>query len=229
MREFSRTASFSRNIFGSKQGIEKGEKPARAMNGKERWQFFAKPPPAIQEFFKLLSWFSFTLDAEVTTLPWDLCHGTTSSPTIATNFLEEVSPESMELGKHEDYNTEEEGIAFGIPILYGKGFHPSCFINGAPGKPWLISALIYSTHENFRPEYGMGTMFYKKDGTIAFKTPCRDLRVVICEGDILHSIEQSHLPPNMATWRVSYVFKLALNPKSETQSMKQLFSKAMSG
>ncbi|MBM3192002.1 MAG: hypothetical protein FJZ63_05060, partial [Chlamydiae bacterium] len=35
MRNFSQKATFSRNSYGSAEAIEKGEKPARSMNGKE--------------------------------------------------------------------------------------------------------------------------------------------------------------------------------------------------
>lgn len=227
MRAFSQSAPFSKLIYGSKEGRDRGEKPARSMTGKERWGLFAAPPPVIGEFFKLLSTLSVQLDGEITTLPWELCKGTISSPALATNFLEEVSQESTDLGIHDDYSTEE-GISFGIPVLYAneKQFHPSRFVNGEAGRPWLISAILYSADEKFRPEYGMGTLFYNKDKKQAFRTDCVDLRIALFEGDILHSIEPSHFPPNTATWRVSYVFKLIMNPKRVDQSMKKAFFEA---
>ena len=98
MRDFSKKVTFSRNSYGSPEAIDKGEKPARSMNGKERWQLFNQSPPAIKEIYKLFGCLSDRLDAEITTLPWELCdpssHG---SPSVLGNLLEEASFESMEL------------------------------------------------------------------------------------------------------------------------------------
>src|SRR5579862_1559146 len=101
MQHFSKEASFSRNSYGSSEAIEKGEKPARSMNGKERWQFFSNPPAAILEVYKLFGLLGAKLNADITTLPWELCdqssHG---SSAVLVNKIEEASQESMELGKH---------------------------------------------------------------------------------------------------------------------------------
>jgi hypothetical protein len=53
------------------------------------------------------------------------------------------------------------------------------------------------------------------------------MRLVIFEGDIVHAIEQSKLPPQENLWRVSYVFKLLINPKDKQRSMRQAFSELM--
>jgi hypothetical protein len=225
MHHFSKNATFSRNSYGSPEAIEKGEKPALSMNGKERWQFFASPPRAITEVYKLLGTLSFRLNAEITTLPWELCdreaHG---SPAVIANKLEEASAESREWGKHQDCNPENK-VSFGIPVLYSeeKMLHAEAFINGAPGKPWLISVMVYSSDENFLPEYCMGTVFYDQLGQIALRVNCSNMRLVLFEGDILHSIEESNIPPGIKTWRVSYVFKLIVNPKDPTVSLRQAF------
>lgn len=225
MREFSAKTSFSRNSYGSPESIEKGEKPARSMNGKERWQFFSNPPQPMHEVYKLLALLGYHLDAEVSTLPWELCDQTTGSPSVIANFIEEASEESMEFGKHQDSNPEK-GIAFGIPILYAKEkkFYPSQFINGDRGNPWLVSLMLYSTSDTFLREYAMGTAFYKTDGQIALKTDCLDMRLVLFEGDIFHTIDASKIPLGKKEWRVSYVFKLLINPKKKGQSMKKAFS-----
>lgn len=199
------------------------------MNTKERWNLFSNPPPTIQEVHKLLSFFAYHLNAEITTMPWELCHETTGSPSVNPSVIvnyhnEAISNLSMELGKHQDYKPEK-GIFFGIPILYRKNgeYHESRFVNGAPGKPWLVSLMLYSNSENFRPEYGMGTVFFKADGEVALKMDCRDARLVLFEGDIFHSPEESRIPPNVKPWRVSYVLKLIVNPKSEAQCIKKEF------
>lgn len=224
MQTFSKTAPFSRNSYGSPEAIERGEKPARSMNGKERWQFFSQPPAAINELYKLFGLFAHKLNADITTLPWELCdpsaHG---SPAVIANKLEEATRESMDLGKHQDCNPEGN-VPCGIPVLYDPGeLHPAQFINGAPGKPWLISVMVYTTDEEFRPEYCLGTAFYQKDGKLVVKANCLNMRIVIFEGDIFHSIEESNIPDEVKTWRISYVFKLIVNPKEENQNVKAAF------
>ncbi|MES2121583.1 MAG: hypothetical protein V4492_02255 [Chlamydiota bacterium] len=229
LRNYSQNASFSRNSYGSAEAIEKGERPARSMNGKERWQFFARPPQAIHELFKLFGDLAHRMNAEITTLPWELCDERgNGSPSVIGNRLEEASLESMELGMHQDCNPEN-GIPFAIPVLYGSGeeVHPSSFINGDQGRPWIVSAMVYSTGEDFIPEYRMGTAFYTQDKTVALRADCKDMRLVIFEGDIFHTIEESAFPENAKNWRVSYVFKLLINPKAKERSMREVFSRLL--
>ncbi len=225
LRSFTETASFSRKSFGSREGIESGERPALSMNSRERWDFFSKPPLLVREFFHLLSHWAELLDAEIATLPWELHDGQVGSPSVIANLVEEVSVESMERGKHQDY-CPEDGISFGIPMLFSEkgALHERCFSNGAVGKPWLISAMIYSTKEGFLPEYGMGTAFYRGNGELAVRSNCLDRRLVLFEGDLFHSIEASTIPQGVASWRASYVFKLSMNPKNPEVSLKQKFS-----
>jgi hypothetical protein len=230
LREYSIKASFSRHSYGSEEGKEAGEKPARSMNNKERWAFFAKPPKAVLALQELFGWFAHSMDAEISLLPWELCGETTSSPAVTANLVEETTQESMAHGKHQDY-VPLTGLPFSIPRLYGEEgeFHPNHFENGAPGKPWLISAMLYSTADSFQPSYGMGTVYYREDGSIAFRSDCLDTRLVLFEGDLPHSIEASNIPDGVNTWRVSYVFKLVVNPKKEGESMKSQFAQLTSG
>lgn len=224
-RTYSRNATFSRSSYASHDSREQGEEPARSMNNKEKWEFFAKPPLVIREIYKLLGWLAHQVNADISTLPWDLCDQSICASAVATNRLEKVSKASMDMGKHEDFNTGT-GIPFGIPILYNptKTFYPSRFENGAPGYPWLVSLMVYATEDNFiAPDYGIGTIFCKKEGAIAAKADSRHARFVLFEGDILHSIEESRIPPDVKTWRISYVFKLIINPRSAMNSIKQQF------
>lgn len=226
MRRYSESATFSRNSYGSREAIARGEKPAQSMNGKERWQFFAKPPGAIYELYKLLSTLSEQLNAEIMTLPWELCtHDSSSgSPSVIANRLEEASKESQELGKHQDCNPEER-ISFEIPVLYNVGSHPSKFINGAQGRPFLVSVMFYVTAPDFAPEHGLGTVFYDDTGNIASRVRCQNMRLVLFQGDIFHSIEESIAPKK--SWRISYVYKLLINPREEGDQinirLKQFF------
>lgn len=222
MLHFSKTATFSRNSYGSSEAIEKGEKPALSMNGKERWQFFSRPPLAINEVYKLFGMLAERLGADITTLPWELCDSAgRSSPAVIANRVEEASLQSMELGKHKDCNPENR-VSFAVPRLYSqeKQFHACQFVNGAQGNPWLISVMVYTTAEAFLPEYCMGTIFYNEDGSVALRANCMNMRIVLFEGDIVHSIEESKIPSDTSTWRVSYVFKLIVNPKKDDQDLK---------
>lgn len=225
LRNYSRDATFSRSSYACQESREKGEEPARSMNNREKWEFFAKPPQPIKEIYKLFGTFANRINADISTLPWDLCDQSICASAVATNRLERVSKESMDMGKHEDFNTEK-GIPFGIPVLYEKEktFFPGSFVNGDPGKPWLVSFMVYATEENFLvPEYGIGTIFCKKNGEVVTKADCHHMRFVLFEGDILHSIEESKIPSEISTWRVSYVFKLIINPKEANRSMRTAF------
>ena len=66
----------------------------------------------------------------------------------------------------------------------------------------------------------MGTGFYEENGELAFRANCTHMRLVLFEGDIFHSIEESKIPENVQTWRVSYVFKLIFNPRQNEQHLK---------
>ncbi len=221
MREISRNASFSRKSYGSLEGKEKGESPAQSMNNQEKWEFFAKPPQAIEELYGLFGLIGSKLDAKVSTLPWDLCDAKLCASAFATNRLERCSSESMNTGKHTDYDPVK-GLPFAIPILSSeeKKYHPSNFINGEAGKPLLVSAMLYVTEDNFCPEFGLGTIFCENSGEVAKRLNCQHMRICIFEGDILHSIEKSNIPDNIHTWRISFVFKLMINPNRLNVDLK---------
>lgn len=230
LRSFSLHAPFSKNSYGSKDAIERGEKPAFSMNGKERWQFFSKPLSAIAEVYRLFSTLGKKLNAELTTLPWELFDpSSVGSPALIANKLERASEESMDWGKHQDSNPAKN-IPFGIPVLYSEeqAFHPEQFTNGDLGRPWLVSVMVYCTADNFLPHYRMGTVFYDENQKIAFRANCLDMRLVFFEGDLFHSIEASEIPSDVNTWRISYVFKMIVNPKAKTANLKQAFFDLMS-
>ncbi len=225
LRSFSESATFSKTIYASPESKGRGEKAAYAMNGMEKWQFFSKPLEPIKEVYNLFKVLGNQLDAEITTLPWELWDRTTNSPSFATNFIYEASKESMELGKHRDYHPEK-GISFGIPVLYSDEdlFHEGTFRNGDVGKPWLVTVMLYATSEDFQKEHGLGTVFCRDSGEIVFRADCLHMRLIFFEGDLIHSIEPSKHASDENIWRVSYVFKLIINPKKHDQSMKESFS-----
>ncbi len=229
IRELFEKASYSRFSYGSLESIDKGEKPGRSMNNQERWSLFSRYPPAIREVYKLFSTLADQMNADLMTLPWELCHGKASAPSIITNYHEEITEESMLNGKHQDCNPQGM-ISFGIPLLYGQEgeFHDRQFINGDTGKPWMISLMLYSTSKDFLPsEYQMGTVFYHDDGQEALKAHCVNTRMVLFEGDISHSTDVSKIPSEKKVWRTSYVFKLVMNPKKKEQNLKEDFRSLM--
>lgn len=225
-RNYFEAASYSRYSYSTANSGEEGEKPGYSMNTKERWKLFSNPPPSILQLHQFLSSLSARIDAKITTAPWELSHKPDAvTPSVIINYHTEVSNESMRLGVHRDCHPAK-GIFFGIPILYQEPgrFHDNCFENGAPGKPWVVSALLYVASEHFLPAYRMGTVFYREDGNAALKTNCLDGRFILFEGDLFHSVEESNVPSDQKVWRVSYVLKLLINPKKANQNVKEQFS-----
>jgi len=228
LRNYSLSASFSNNIYGSTESISDGEIPAKAMNSQERWHFFTNPPLAVNQLFHWLSHLAAKLNVEIMTLPWELSNDTTNSPAIATNFLYQMSTTSSQLGIHKDYEPEKL-IPFAIPQLYNSSatHFANQFINGAAGHPWMVTIMLYAAHENFEPGYGMGTLFYDDNKQLKHRVDCQHGRIVLFEGDIFHSIEPSFAPPSGEIWRLSYVFKLIFNPNSNASSVRSSFTKSL--
>ena len=225
-RAFLEKLTYSRTTYSSLDSKQRGEKAAYSMNTKERWSLFTNPPPMIHEVHKLLSFLSSHLDVEISIAPWELSHQENSvTPSVIVNYYTEIASETMLISRHQDCKPKE-GIFYGIPILYPSAapFHECRFENGAVGKPWIVSMLLYATSKDFLPEHQMGTVFYKTNGEAALKTDCFNGRFVFFEGDLFHSAEESNIPSAQSLWRISYVLKLVLNPKLETQCVKQLFS-----
>jgi len=229
LRDLFGNATYSRFSYGSPESIEQGEKPAKSMNNKERWDFFSKSPPVLEELHKLFSIFAHEMDADLMTLPWELCHGTTGSPSVIANYHEKITQESLRFGKHQDC-CPAEGVLFGIPKLYAENeLQEKQFENGAKGKPWMISMMLYSTSANFCPKYKMGTVFFDSQEKVMLQLGCKHSRLILFEGDIHHSTDASEIPVEINVWRTSYVFKLIMNPKRREQNLKQDFYKWIKG
>ena len=230
MRNFYERADFEVPVFSSRSSQEKNEKPSFSMNGKDKWKFFSLPPSPIQELYRLLALIAHDLHVDVTTHPWSLSSETCNAPAFVVNYHREISEESAKIGKHRDYNTQK-GVPFGVRKLYAEKeeLHQQRFINGEQGKPWLITAMLYSTSEGFLPGYGMGSGYYKGNGEKAEVSECLDMRLIFFEGDVIHGVEKGNIPKGENPWRISYVFKLMLNPKEENQNIKKEFSSFMLG
>lgn len=218
---FSQRATFSRDSYGSAEAIALGEKPAHTMNTKERWQLFSHPLKAIRSLADLFSTLAERLDADITTLPWELCDAKgQGSPSILANKVEQSSTMTMELGKHQDYDPEKK-VSFTIPNLHSPDkLHLSPFVNGDKGRPWILTVMIYDANDNFETSYRLGTVFYDSKKELQKRVSCKPMRLVLFEGNIIHSIEESKLPEGVSTWRISYVFKIIINPKKESSCLK---------
>lgn len=225
LNTFSSSATFSMNSYGSMEAIAQGEKPAFTMNTKERWQLFARPPKAIESLFSFFSLIAHQLNADITTLPWELKDKNgQGSPAVLANKIEKSSALSMDLGIHQDYDPEKK-LSFSIPVLHGdkKGMHQSPFINGDTAKPWMLTVMIYDAADNFTSDFGLGTVFYDRQKKEHKRLACHPMRIVLFEGSIYHSIEESKLNDEINTWRISYVFKIIINPRDEHSSVKKSF------
>ncbi len=220
VREFSRACEFNEHSYGSLDTAAIGEKPSLTTDSKQRWSLFFEPPSPICHFYDFLSFLTHELSFEILTMPWALFNGISGSPAIIANKVQEVKVDSMVRGKHKDFDPTKK-LAFKIPSLYGGPEHEECYANGAVGKPYLLTMMIYSIAENFSCGYEMGTAFFSEDGAKMQKALCKDMRIVIFEGDIKHSIAASNMPEGINTWRVSYVYKLVFNPKNKEQSIRQ--------
>jgi hypothetical protein len=219
VRDFSQKATFSRAIPSY---------PAQTMNHQERLLLFSLPPAPLLQVYKLLSGLGHAMDATISTLPWELAGGEGDvSSSVAANYLCRASRESMELGIHKD-SSPETRVAYAIPNLYDPGeVHPKQFVNGDPGCPLIVSLMLYAHAENYRPEYLMGTLFYDKRGEPVACSPCDHMRLVLFEGDIDHTIQESNIPDDVDTWRVSYVYKLLINPHHAGQCLRSLLHKQL--
>ena len=123
-------------------------------------------------------------------------------------------------GVHKDYNPKEK-LPFVIPNLYDSIFpHIGNFENGQQGKPYMLSLLLYSTEDNFLPSFRTGTVFLSSDKKTKKESDCLNGGIVLFEGDIDHSLAMSSIPAGIDTWRVSYVYKIILNPRKENSNIK---------
>ena len=229
MREFNRNARFSLPTYNTNESIKMGEKPTYGFTGSEAWEFFKHSPQPIKEIYKLLGTLAYLMDADVSTFPWWLQDPEIGHPTINVNRVTEMTPENSKLGKHAD-SLPEKAMFFGIPVLYANnGQYHTTFNNGDVGKPLIMSCLLYVTEFNFiSSEYGLGTLYYSKNGEIAHSIPCQHMDLHFFQSDIIHTIEDSRIPPDVNTYRTSYVFKLIFNPRHENQPLKELFWSAFS-
>ncbi|WP_420422388.1 hypothetical protein [Simkania sp.] len=227
MREISENLDLEVPVFGPTETLGKLENKVRWMDNPGRWKLFSNPPGPFQELYRFFGFLAEKLQVDVSTQPWMLCSESSSLPAFVVNYHEAMSVEDERGYKHCDCEPEK-GVCFAIPNLHAneRGFHKTNFVNGDVGKPLLLTVILYSTSEKYLPEYGLGTAYYDQSGKKVFSSDCIDMRLVLFEGNIMHGVEASHLPEKGA-WRISYVFKLLLNPKDGSQNIKESLKKLL--
>lgn len=83
-----------------------------------------------------------------------------------------------------------------------------------------MTLLLYTTEENFNPNYGLGTSFYNSEDRWHIVN-CKHMNMVFFRDDIFHSLAASNIPNDIKTSRVSYVFKLIMNPTRSNQNIEK--------
>ena len=110
-----------------------------------------------------------------------------------------------------------------------KTYHPTLFFNGDSGRPLIMTLILYTTTADFKPQYDIGTSFFsethKRNGSFS---NCEHMRIILFRGDISHSISASKMM-NINASRVSWVFKLVMNPTKATQNIQNDLERFFSG
>lgn len=203
--EFSRTSELTFPV--NTMSVMMGEKPPKIMNEDDRLQVFKQPPAALDAVHKLFSFFGSALNVDISTFPWGLV-------SCGNNFVLSVDKGSEDAGWHQDYDPNN-GLPFSIPKRYKEEDYPSVFDNGRASCPWMLTVLVYTTAENFKTEWGMGTRFQDLQG-VKTTVECEHMRMVIFEGNISHTLQQSFILPGINTWRNSFVYKIILRRRKES-------------
>jgi hypothetical protein len=203
--EFSRTSEISFPV--NNISLMSGEKPPKIMSEDDRLQLFKQPPAALDAVHKLFSFFGSALNVDISTVPWGLV-------SCGNNFAISIDKVSEDVGWHLDYDPSK-GLPFAISKRYNEEYYSSVFDNGSANSPLMLTVLVYTAAENFKTEWGMGTRFQDLHG-VKTTVECEHMRMVIFECNISHSIQQSFIPPGIKTWRNSFVYKIILRRRKES-------------
>lgn len=208
----------------SAKSFAKGEKPPKSLGEENLRYLLTKPPSAVDAVHKLFSFVAAELNVDISTHPW---HSSPSYP-LANNFLTTYDANSASMGWHQDYDPKVDGTVFSLSRKLDDKtkYFDRYFVNGSPGNPWMLSLILYSTAENFKPQYGMGTKFNSLMAAKETIIACEHMRMALFEGDICHAIQEDLLPENVKTWRNTFVWRITLRPKGVgCGSIKEQFIK----
>jgi hypothetical protein len=212
---FVNNSTFSDTIYGSAEGVVLGEIPAKKLTEKKSQELLLSPPPPIKKLHDLFYFIGEKINAYTFSLPKKTCiPNLTCTGNVASNYVTEVSKNTMKNGFHKDYDPEYSP-QYLLPKLYENSFYPAKFINGSPNSPYLITCMNYIQSDSFSSENdGMGTLFQNEKEKITHTVQCQQGRLVFFEGNIQHSLQQSFGKADEKRWRVSFVWLLCFLPKS---------------
>lgn len=222
LRKIFSSVSYPKRFGTDKQQQMFGEKPAKCLGEENLKYMLSNPPAAADIVHKLFAYMGAVLNVDVSTHPWNPIY------TLTNNFMNKNSKESAALGWHQDYDPSHDGTLFSLSKKLNDKtqYYPKNFKNGSPGNPMLFSIILYTTAENFKPEYGMGTKFKSPLTTLETIIPCEHMRIALFEGDLLHCIQEDFLSQGINTWRNTLVWRITLRPKGESNiSIKEAFTK----
>jgi hypothetical protein len=233
LRKFAEAKNYPVEVFANATSARNGEKPAQSLKFEDTYEVVTFANCAeIQTIQAIFASIGKKMQATVSLQPWKACEKRRErivcAEAVVTNRVEEISKEASDLGWHADYNPAK-GLFFGITML-GKPNHElyrTPFENGAKNCPWLISAILYIAAKNFKQdEWKMGTIF-KSETSTPYRVSAKHARLILFEGDALHSMEKSEIPSGETTWRVSFVWKLIIRPNQpdHSSSLKSEFTK----
>lgn len=219
LRTFVAKSSFPERIYSTPLSLKAGETTAKQLAASIRKKLLFFPPPPLDVMTKLFAYIGSKLNVDVSSLPWvpNIPHP------LVNNFLTELDFYSSAIGWHSDYETDALKFRLADKRSNQSKFYEG-FTNGAPGKPYILSIILYTTADNFDPTWGMGTLFADKNNFSLQPVGCQNMRIVIFEGEIRHKIVESHIPPGVNTWRNTFVWRIVLRPTTnENFSIKERF------
>lgn len=184
-----------------------------SLSNKQLAKFFTHPPEQFEQLYPLFAYLGEQLDAAVTTHPWRV----QNNSTFVGNFLKHSYGKKM---LHLDYNPKNPtDYRFPKQFFSDDPYHSETYENGAPGQPWLCTALFYVAAENFQGEkMGMGTVALDEETSKTKTIQCKNGRLVLFEGNIPHGIGPAFFEKGeINTWRWSTSLTLAFLPKKEGQ------------
>ena len=100
------------------------------------------------------------------------------------------------------------------------------YVNGEPGKPLFVSAIIYANETWQEGEWGAETHFTDKDSGIGAMVAPRPGRVVLMDQDVTHRVS----PPTRAAGeraRYSLVYKLVFFPRECGNATAELWARGI--
>ena len=168
---------------------------------------------------------------------WIICHMPAESLVAPEEETVEDDDEHTEKYKCESFVAN--AAVFGDEYRWHVDADPSSFpdgcewvktygdyVNGEPGKPLFVSAIIYANETWQEGEWGAETHFTDKDSGIGAMVAPRPGRVVLMDQDVTHRVS----PPTRAAGeraRYSLVYKLVFFPRECGNATAELWARGI--